>query len=152
VAAGLGEGGGTLLDAYAGVGLFSTLLGRGPGDGRQGSERAVIAVESNPSSAADARINLPSSADVVVSRVEDWSPRSVDLVVADPSRRGLEARGADLLAATGAGRLVLVSCDPASLGRDARLLVDRGFALEQVTVVDLFGHTSHVEAVSVFAR
>ncbi len=140
--------GGAMLDAYAGVGLFAVSLG-GPSVG------SIVAVESNPSSAADARHNLCALADrarVVESRVERWEAQPMDVVVADPSRRGLERAGADRLAATGATSLVLVSCDPASLARDARLLVDHGFTLDHVTVVDLFGHTSHVEAVSVLRR
>ena len=47
--------------------------------------------------------------------------------------------------------IVLISCDPASLARDARLLDGHGYRLDHVTVVDLFGHTSHVETVSRFA-
>ena len=73
-----------------------------------------------------------------------------DVVVADPAREGLGKRSVEKLAATGAERLVLVSCDPASLGRDAALLVASGYRLASVTVVDLFGHTSHVETVSAF--
>ncbi|MDA3040629.1 MAG: TRAM domain-containing protein [Actinomycetota bacterium] len=142
----LGEWDGTLLDAYGGVGLFSAALL----DGRSG--RRTVLVESNPSSAADARHNLGAGSTVVESLVERWTPEPIDVVVADPSRRGLEVGGADSLAATGASVSVLVSCDPASLARDARLLTDRGFTLEKVTVVDLFGHTSHVEAVSTFRR
>ena len=46
--------------------------------------------------------------------------------------------------------LVLVSCDPASLGRDAKLLADRGYRFDGATVVDLFPHTPHVEVVSRF--
>ena len=145
-AAALGEWEGTLLDAYGGVGLFSSGLLEA------GSGRRSMLVESNPSSAADARHNLGSGSTVVESLVERWSPGPIDAIVADPSRRGLEVGGADTLAATGASVLVLVSCDPASLARDARLLTDRGFSLEKVTVVDLFGHTSHVEAVSSFGR
>jgi 23S rRNA (uracil1939-C5)-methyltransferase len=56
------------------------------------------------------------------------------------------------LASTGAAVLVLVSCDPASLARDSALLVASGYDLERVTVVDLFGQSSHVETVSRFVR
>lgn len=151
-AAALGAWDGTLLDAYGGVGLFSSgLFDRGSGTGRSKDRRAIL-VEANPSSAADARHNLGTGSTVVERLVERWNPEPIDAVVADPSRRGLEVGGADTLAVTGASVLVLVSCDPASLARDARLLTDRGFSLEKVTVVDLFGHTSHVEAVSSFRR
>jgi 23S rRNA (uracil1939-C5)-methyltransferase len=48
--------------------------------------------------------------------------------------------------------VVLVSCDPASLGRDARLLTEAGYRHTGTTLVDLFPHTSHVEAVTGFVR
>lgn len=143
----------TLLDAYAGVGLFSATLAEGLAARARPSR--IIAVESNPSSAADARHNLAAGgyrAQVVEDQVERWPCEPIDAVVADPSRRGLQRAGVDALAATGAATLVLVSCDPAALARDARLLVERGYRCDRVTVVDLFGHTSHVEAVSVFVR
>ncbi len=152
-AAALGEWDGTLLDAYGGVGLFSSGLVDPAGPAGVRSGRRSVVVESNPSSAADARHNLGSMSSVVESQVERWDVSGpIDAIVADPSRRGLEVGGADKLAVTGASVLALVSCDPASLARDARLLADRGFTLEKVTVVDLFGHTSHVEAVSSFRR
>jgi 23S rRNA (uracil1939-C5)-methyltransferase len=56
------------------------------------------------------------------------------------------------LVATGASIIVLVSCDPASLGRDARLLMEAGYRFEYCEVLDLFPHTHHVEAVSRFVR
>ncbi len=136
-----------LLDAYGGVGLFGVALGAG---------HHVVNVEANPSSIADAKVNMAESGaasyEVVRSNVEDWTPEPFDVVVADPARRGLDQAGVDVLAATGASTLVLVSCDPASLGRDARMLIEAGFELGQVTTVDLFSQTSHVEAVSTFRR
>lgn len=137
----LGADGGKLLDAYAGVGLFGATVGQG---------RQVVAVESNPWSARDAKSNLADDALVVQSTVEQWQPQEVDAVVADPSRKGLGAKGVAALAATKAEGIALVSCDPASLGRDAGLLAKAGYVLEWTTTVDLFGHTSHVEAVSSF--
>ncbi len=134
---------GPMLDAYAGVGLFGATVG---------ADRDVVAVESNPSSAADARVNLGSSARVVESLVEAWTPEPMAAVVADPARAGLGRAGVDAVVATGASHVALVSCDPASLARDARLLVDAGFSLERVRVVDLFGNTSHIEVVSRFTR
>lgn len=134
---------GPILDAYGGVGLFGTVLGQ---------ERGVTLVESNPSSVADAKVNLPSGSTVLRSKFEHWVPQRFEAVVADPARRGLGADGVAKVAATGATAVALVSCDPASLARDARLLVDSGFELDWVRTVDLFGQTSHVEAVSRFTR
>ncbi len=143
VAAALGPGEGPLLDAYGGVGLFGATLGRG---------RPVIGVESALSSAADAAVNYEPGAEVHRRRVEEWPAIPVDAVVADPARSGLGKRAAATLAATGAGVLALVSCDPASLARDAALLDGHGYTLTSVTTVDLFAQTSHVEAVSRFER
>lgn len=133
-----------LLDAYCGVGLFGAAL---VGAGR------VIGVESHPGAAADASVNLADrEADVVCGDVAEWAPEPVDLVVADPARTGLGPGAVDVLAATGAARLVLVSCDAAACGRDARLLVDEGYVPVSATVVDLFPHTPHVEVVTCFDR
>jgi 23S rRNA (uracil1939-C5)-methyltransferase len=137
-------GSGTLVDAYAGVGLFSASLGAG---------MDIVAVERSPSSCADARRNLRSlGAKIIESDVEKWRPAPASLVIADPSRRGLGARAAHVLTATHAARFVLVSCDPVSLARDARLLVDHGYVHAGSTVIDLFPHTPHVEVVTKFDR
>jgi 23S rRNA (uracil1939-C5)-methyltransferase len=74
------------------------------------------------------------------------------VVVADPSRTGLGRPGVAAVAATGASRLALVSCDPASLARDTVLLAEAGYALVSVAMVDAFPHTFHVETVSRFDR
>jgi 23S rRNA (uracil1939-C5)-methyltransferase len=132
---------GPLLDAYCGMGLFGTLAGIG---------RTVIGVESNPSAVADATYNLGPHARVFQSDFERWQPEPVGAVIADPSRVGLGPKGCDRIAETGAQLVALVSCDPASLARDAKLLGRQGYELDHVTVVDLFGHTSHVETVSRF--
>ena len=134
---------GPLLDAYCGVGLFGALAGIG---------RAVIGVESNPSAVADAAYNFGPHGRVIETDFERWNPEPVGVVIADPSRAGLRAAGCDRIAETGAKAVALVSCDPASLARDASLLVKHGYTLDHVTVVDLFGHTSHVETVSRFQR
>ena len=110
---------GVALDLYSGVGLFAGVLAaRG---------WSVTAVESSKSAVDDARTNLRSlGAMVVAADVDKWSPSPADLVVADPSRSGLGRRGVDAVDGSGARRLVLVSCDAASLGRDLGLLRRRG--------------------------
>lgn len=142
----VGVEGSGLADLYGGVGLFAGTVGAGwPG-------RRTL-VEQNPSSIADARINvMPDGVRVVRADVARWHAGRVAAVVADPPRAGLGKAGVRAVAATRAHRLALVSCDPVSLGRDTRLLSGAGYALVDATLVDLFPHTSHVEVVSRFDR
>ena len=136
-------GSGPFVDLYGGVGLFSALV---PPD-----DREVIVVEGNPFACADARVNLSDRRSrVIEGRVEEWAPETAGAVVADPSRDGLRAKAVEIVAATETPVLALVSCDPASLGRDARLLAEAGFDLDWAEVLDPFPHTHHVEVVSRF--
>jgi 23S rRNA (uracil1939-C5)-methyltransferase len=132
-------------DLYSGVGLFAgALADRG---------WSVTAVEGSAASVADARVNLADDACTIVQAdVNGWSPIAADVVVADPSRNGLGRDGVATVAGTAAGRVILVSCDAAALGRDARLLIDAGYTLASVTPVDMFPNTFHIEVVSVFDR
>ncbi len=133
-----------LVDLYGGVGLFA---------GAVGPVGKVTLVESGASSVADARVNLADlDVRILKSDVARWRPARADVVVADPPRVGLGAAGVAAVVATHAPRVALVSCDPASLGRDAKLLVAAGFELCSATLVDLFPHTSHVEVVTRFDR
>ncbi|MCE9623824.1 MAG: TRAM domain-containing protein [Actinomycetia bacterium] len=136
---------GPLLDAYGGVGLFSATLALPAG-------MSSIVVESSESACRDAAVNLGAAAEVVCSRFEDWTPQPVRLAIADPARAGLGREGVAALAATEAERIVLVSCDAASLARDAVLLADAGYHHAGSTVLDLFPHTPHVEVVTRFNR
>lgn len=141
------DGEGLLVDAYAGVGLFAGVMRD------QGWGGPITAVERAGSSTADARHNLAGD-DVVVaaSAVERWAPQRASIVVADPARSGLGRKAVDVLAATNATGIVLVSCDAASLGRDAALLASHGFTHLGSEVIDVFTHTHHVEVVTTFSR
>ena len=135
----------TAVDIYSGVGVFAGVLAaRG---------WSVTAVEGSHRSAEDARFNLrEQDVTVINADVTRWTPVPADLVVADPSRTGLGGDGVTVVEATGARRVILISCDAASLGRDAALLQRAGYALTTVTYVDLFPHTFRVEAVTVYDR
>lgn len=137
-----------VVDAYAGVGMFSVCLA-------DPSSR-IFAIETSRVAVADAVANLGErSAEVVRGEVGGWHVPAgveVDVVIADPARSGLGKPGVGALARAGAPVLVLVSCDPASLGRDAKLLAHAGYHHERTEVVDTFPHTTHVEAVSRFTR
>ena len=135
-------GDGLLVDAYAGVGLFGATL-------RPGGD--LVAVESSASACADARRNLARRPAMIVHvDVARWRPVPASVVVADPARAGLGKLAAAVLAATGAPRIVLVSCDPVALARDARLLDGHGYGHVESVVVDLFPQSPHVEVVTRF--
>jgi 23S rRNA (uracil1939-C5)-methyltransferase len=136
---------GHALDLFSGVGLFAGVL----------ADRGwkVTAVEGARPSVADARVNLRGLDVAVVSAdVNRWKAPVADFAVADPSRAGLGPRGARTVVASGARRVVLVSCDLGALGRDVARLYDAGYALTSATPVDFFPHTPHVEVVAVFDR
>jgi len=137
---------GDVLDLYAGVGLFALTIGEA---------RPVIAVEGHPGSGADLVRNARATDHVtaVVSSVEDyvdgiasWPPT----VIVDPPRTGLSREVLAALAAGTPRRLVYVSCDPATLARDARRLLDAGYEMGSVAGFDLFPNTPHVESLVVF--
>jgi len=76
--------------------------------------------------------------------------RDVDVTIVDPPRTGLSKAALDGVVRLGAGHVVYVSCDVATLARDARRLVDAGYAIARVAAFDLFPNTPHVETVVVF--
>lgn len=137
----------TLLDAYCGVGLFAGSLLQG----RQGWR--AVAAESGRAAVADARHNLADiDAKVISAPIEHLRAPKADVVVADPSRTGLGRAGVHVLASAGAARFVLVSCDPASAGRDTELLGKVGYQPIESVLVDLFPHTHHTEIVTHFEQ
>lgn len=145
VAAAVPEDAARVVDLFSGVGLFAATVAR--------KGRHVTAVEGNPVAVRDAKHNV-SGLDVKVVRgdVGRWDPIDADVVIADPSRAGLGAGVVDRIARTQAGRVILVACDAASLGRDVGLLHAAGYTLTAVTPIDLFPHTSHIEVVACLDR
>lgn len=139
--------GDVVVDLYGGVGLLGgSLVSAAAAD-----DVGLVLVERGRSSVADARHNLADLRPRVrAMAVEKWRPEPATVVIADPSRTGLGREAADRVAATGGRRVVLVSCDAASLGRDTRLLVERGYRHGGSVLVDQFAMTSHVEVVTRF--
>ncbi len=138
------------LDLYAGVGLFSLPLAR--------SFQRVMAVESAPIAARDLAQNAPPNVKVVRATTQQYleqhaaAKRRPDLVIADPPRVGLGAAVVRGLAQLAPPRLIYVSCDPATLSRDLRMLLESGFHVETVHLVDLFPQTFHLESVVELGR
>lgn len=130
------------LDLYAGVGLFANHLCK--------RFHQVFAVESSPASAADLQANAPKNLTAVQATTEQFLHRSLnlhpDVVVVDPPRAGMGEAATKLLAALRVPRIVYLSCDPTTLARDLRLLLDFGYQIEEVHLLDLFPQTFHIES------
>jgi tRNA/tmRNA/rRNA uracil-C5-methylase (TrmA/RlmC/RlmD family) len=165
------------LDLYAGVGVFASALAQAVGERGQ-----VIAVESDPTAVAQARLNVESTPWVhyVQGRVDhvfgvestgrvsgsrkggrrrtgprrpnSAMPPTADLVVLDPPRTGAGKAVIGAVSALGPRALAYVACDPAALARDTAYLLERGYALTSLRAFDAFPMTHHVECVAVFTR
>ena len=138
-----------LLDGYAGVGLFAATVGR--------SADRVVTVDSHRAAFRAITRNLEAVIPVRVHSMlgpPDSSASAVrvrwDVAIVAPPRAGLGADGVDAVARTMPRTIVLVSCDPASLARDAERLTAVGYRLDWVQPVDLFPQTFHVETVTRF--
>lgn len=150
VAEGLRDAAGeSALDLYSGVGLFTLPLAR--------RFSRVVAVEGNSAANEYARRNLVdaglSNASVETSAVGDWLGRNagrlghVDFVLLDPPRAGAEPQTVRGIIALSPRHVSYVSCDPATLARDLRLLNEGGYHVASVRAFDMFPQTHHVETV-----
>ncbi|HWQ13778.1 MAG TPA: 23S rRNA (uracil(1939)-C(5))-methyltransferase RlmD [Roseiflexaceae bacterium] len=142
------RGGERLLDVYCGAGTFALPLARAVAE--------VVGVEEHSGAVADGRASAETSGignvRFVVGRAEEALARldgPFDAVVLDPPRRGCHPRALEALLALAPARLVYVSCHPATLARDLKVLVEGGYRLLRSTPVDLFPQTAHVESVNV---
>ena len=157
--------GDTVLDLYAGAGLFSLALARdlagdlaGDPDRGPGAARGeLVAVESDRGAVGDLRRNVHDHpvVRVVHDRVERALrgpdvPARADVVVLDPPRAGARSAVVAQVVARSPRAVVLVACDPASFGRDAALLGARGYRLRALEALDAFPMTHHVECVALF--
>ena len=75
-----------------------------------------------------------------------------DVIVVDPPRKGLSSDVIEAIAQMSPQRVVYVSCDPATLARDVKLLTEHGYALRHAEAVDLFPRCAHVETVVLLSR
>ncbi|HVD91328.1 MAG TPA: TRAM domain-containing protein [Vicinamibacterales bacterium] len=143
---------GEVLDLYAGVGVFAVALAAL-------GHLEVTAVEGDRAGGADLRENARAQEPrlkVHVASVEAYlasrRDRRLATAIVDPPRTGLSKEAADAIVRQAPARLVYVSCDPPTLARDARRLLDAGYRLETLRAFDLFPNTPHVEALAVFTK
>lgn len=147
-----------IADLFAGIGTLSFPLASDPGNPR----RKIAAFERDPGLAEALRQGanraLLGGRLAVETRDLDRRPLladelgSFDAVVLDPPRTGAKAQCQILARTRESRRLVMVSCNPATFARDARILADGGWTLDRVTPVDQFLYSAHLELVAVFSR
>lgn len=134
-----------LVDAFAGVGTFAVLF----------ADRfdRVLAIEEAASATKDAAQNVKATPNVQIrtGKVEFVLPDLMnppDAVLLDPPRPGCAPPVLEALVEFRPSSIVYVSCNPATLARDLRVLVDGGFVVDRVTPIDMFPQTGHVETVT----
>lgn len=144
--------GGPVVDLYAGVGLFGLSLAATRGI-------PMTLVEGDPISGRDLEANAgPYAAHVQVVRssVEEYLRRhhtAADTTfIVDPPRTGMSSDAVQGIVRAKPARIVYVSCDVATLARDAHLLIRGGYSLSDISVADLFPNTAHVETICAFTR
>lgn len=139
----------TVVDAYCGVGTFGILLAA--------MARRVIGIEESPSALKDAQYNACGLDNIafIQAKTENALPEvegPVDAVILDPSRKGCHMKVLAAVTGLQPRTVIYVSCDPATLARDLRRLVDGGYDLIEVQPVDMFPHTFHIECVATLIR
>ena len=140
-----------VFDLYGGVGLFTGALVE-----LVGKTGRITLIESDSGAVTDARRNF--ATDVTVEIVEGSVEKSIkkyvraDVVIVDPPRSGVGGSTLQSILALEPRTVVYVSCDPATLARDSRIAIDRGYRLDQIRALDLFPMTHHIECVARFIR
>ena len=144
----------TVLDLYCGIGTISLVMAKRAGE--------VIGAEVVPQAVDNARENalrnsvqnasfLCADAGEAAQTLAEQGKRP-DVICVDPPRKGLSLQVIDAIAAMAPRRLIYVSCDPGTLGRDLKELTARGFTAEKAAAVDLFPRTAHVETVCLLSK
>lgn len=147
------QGSETVLDLFCGIGNFTLPLAR--------RAAYVIGVEAIASMVErgreNAELNGLANCEFVAADLEQhdcekaWNHRAIDAVLLDPPRAGAQ-QVAGLLGRLQVDKVVYVSCNPASLARDAKAMAEQGFRLVRLGVMDMFPHTAHIESMALFVR
>ena len=140
----LKNGGETLLELYSGVGLFTRFLAD--------SFTEIFAVEEAPSSCDDFAINLDEfdHINLFMGSVKEILPHlhiNPDAILVDPPRAGMDPDSLATILSMDAKTIVYVSCDISTLARDLNKLIGGGYQMDEVTAIDMFPQTYHMECV-----
>lgn len=144
----------TVLDIYCGIGTISLCAAK--------SAKKVVGVEIVPQAIEDAKenakINNLNNTEFYCGEAEQIVPKLIDkgerpdIVIIDPPRKGSDEKTLSAIAKALPERIVYVSCNPATLARDAKFLTENGYKLTSATPVDMFPFTEHIESVAKFER
>lgn len=138
----------TFLELYCGVGLFTRFLAD--------RYELVYAVEESTSSCDDFAINLDvfDHINLYVGSVKEIVPQldiQPEAILLDPPRAGIDPRTLEAILAFKAPIIVYVSCDVSTLSRDLRRLIEGGYHLAEITPIDMFPQTFHIECIAMLA-
>ena len=144
----------TVLDIYCGIGTITLSAAK--------SAKRAIGIEIVPKAIENARENAAKNgiknSEFYCGKAEDLVPVllksgfSPNIVVLDPPRKGSDEATLSAIANAMSKRIVYISCNSATLARDAKFLENSGYKLKKAAAVDMFPHTAHVEAVALFSR
>jgi len=139
----------TVLDVYSGVGLYSAFLAP--------KVKRLVGIEISPSACEDFTTNLDEfeNVDLYEASAEEVLGSIVfnpDIIIMDPPRAGLGGKIVEGILAQGAAQLAYVSCDPATLARDAKQLGTGGYSLIKITLFDMFPQAYHIESISLWEK
>ena len=148
------EEGDVVFDIYCGIGTISLFLAKKASQvyGVEIVEEAILDARKN------AKRNNIENAEFYVGKAEEVVPRlykegkRANVVVVDPPRKGCDEKVLDTIVNMQPDRVVYVSCNPATLARDLKYMVERGYECEEVQPVDMFPHSVHVECVALLTR
>ncbi len=144
----------TVLDIYCGIGTISLCAAK--------SAKKVIGVEIVDAAIEDAKNNAKANnlkntefhcgaAETIVPKLIDAGEQP-DVVIIDPPRKGSDEKTLSAILTASPERIVYVSCNPATLARDARFLIDGGYTMISATPVDMFPNTEHIECAAKFIK
>ena len=145
-----------VFDLFCGVGSISLIVAP--------HVKKVVGVEivkdAIQNAAANARLNENTNAEFILGNVEkiftddfiSERKNAATKIIVDPPRAGISKKVLDKIIATRASKIIYVSCNPATLARDLKILTGGGYALTHTTMLDMFPHTSHIETVALLSK
>jgi 23S rRNA (uracil1939-C5)-methyltransferase len=142
-----------ILDLFCGLGNFTLPIARHAGDvvGVEGEESLVQRARENAGHNGITNANFYAADLTQEPHAHPWFGSGFDKLLIDPPRSGA-FEIVKHIPVFGAHRIVYVSCNPATLARDAQVLVEAGYRLKSAGVMDMFPHTTHVESIALFER